>query len=300
MVNAVADAVKTVHSDNLVIAGGTAPFRDLTPSVFVKNRDWGPLTFMRQLLCLSKALRPTCHKPVRFDIWAHHPYTSGGPTHHAVLPDDISLGDLPKMQAVLAAGAASGEIQSQGKVRFWVTEFSWDSNPPDPAAVPMWLLKRWVPEALYRMWATGISLVTWFSLDDVPAASGYYQGGLYFQRKIHPPYARKPKPIREAFRFPVVAFPRANGVYVWGRTPGSSPARVEIEQRAGVTWRKLGAATASATGIFQRVFATHASGFVRARIVSTNEASLAFSLTAPPDRFFNPFGSTGPLEPGKH
>lgn len=60
MVNEVATAVKLVHPDNLVVAGGTAPFRDITPEVRRVNPQWGPLTFMRELLCLSKSLKPKC------------------------------------------------------------------------------------------------------------------------------------------------------------------------------------------------------------------------------------------------
>ena len=49
-----------------------------------------------------------------------------------------------------------------------MTEFSWDSNPPDPKGVPAVLEGRWVAEALYRMWSAGVSLVTWFTLRDQP------------------------------------------------------------------------------------------------------------------------------------
>ena len=92
LVNAFTDAVHSVHSDNLSIAGGLSPFTVRTSSV----QTVAPLTFMRQLLCLSaaKAPRATCHEQVRFDVWAQHPYTSGGPTHHAASSNDVSLGDL--------------------------------------------------------------------------------------------------------------------------------------------------------------------------------------------------------------
>jgi hypothetical protein len=297
LVNAVADSVKAVHSDNLVIAGGTAPFRDITPSVISRNRDWGPLTFMRQLLCLSKTLQPTCRSPIRFDIWGHHPYTSGGPSHHASLPDDVSLGDLAKMRAVLDAASRSGEIQSSGKVAFWVDEFGWDSNPPDPAAVPISLLKRWVPEALYRMWANGVTLGTWFLLDDQLITTSFNQTGLYFstlKSRDSTKLVRRAKPIREGFRFPVVAYPRSRGFYVWGRTPGGTPGRVAIEQRTGVRWSRVRVLVSNSHGIFQQVLAGSTRGFVRGRLLGTNEASLAFSLASVADRSFNPFGSTGP------
>src|SRR5213075_986822 len=103
--------------------------------VVAQDSDWGPLSFMRRLLCLSRALRPTCGFRVRFDVWSTHPYTSGGPTHHAIKPNDVSLGDLPKMRAVLDAAVRAHHILSSGRPEFWVTEFSWDSKPPDPGGV---------------------------------------------------------------------------------------------------------------------------------------------------------------------
>src|SRR6266542_5089552 len=83
MVNQFAEAVKSIHTDNLVIAGGTAPFGH--------DVNMAPLRFMRDLLCLSPSLEPTCKETIHLDIWAHHPYTSGGPTHHANSPSDVSL-----------------------------------------------------------------------------------------------------------------------------------------------------------------------------------------------------------------
>ena len=50
---------------------------------------------------------------------------------------------------VLNAAIKAHHIASRHAVQFWVTEFSWDSNPPDPCSPPFSLLSRWVPEALY-------------------------------------------------------------------------------------------------------------------------------------------------------
>ena len=143
-----------------------------------------PLKFMRQLLCLSagKSPKAVCRKRVRFDVWAHHPYTSGGPMHHANGKDDVSLPDLWKMKVLLDAAVRTGNLASRGPVRFWVTEFAWDTSPPDPKGVPEQLHARWVAEALYRMWSQGVSLVTWFQVRDQPFTSSTpFQSGLYFR-----------------------------------------------------------------------------------------------------------------------
>lgn len=297
MLNGFAAAIHAVHRDNLVVSGGLAPFRDITDSVLKQDKDWGPLSFMRDLLCLSKALKPTCKDKVSFDVWATHPYTSGNPTHHAVLPNDVSLGDLPQMRRVLNAAIKAHHVASRHAVQFWVTEFSWDSSPPDPCSPPFSLLSRWIPEALYRMWANGVSLVTWLQLEDYV---GYYQGGFYFYAKDFT--KAKPKPTLEGFRFPFVALRRGTGVYVWARTPTNRPTRLVIEQqaRAGRPWHRVAAVNAGRYGIAQRVLKTPRVGRYRARMFPTNEASLPFSMKAPPDHFYNPFGAPVPLEPGKH
>lgn len=292
MVNAVASGVKAVHSDDLVIAGGTAPFFDNTASVVAIDPDWGPLSFMRALLCLGPDLEPTCNDPVHFDIWAHHPYTSGGPWHSATLANDVSLGDLPEMRATLEAASDAGHLVSDGPVQFWATEFSWDSDPPDPAGVPEALLTRWTAEALYEMWESGISLVTWFSLRDSPYPDSPYQSGLYYSGST--PDLDTPKPHLQAFRFPFVAYAHRGQIEVWGRTPSGVPATVTVEQSTGGAWSTLGTVGSDANGIFTARLSGSPVGSVRA--VDGTQVSVPFSLVRPPDETFTPFGGP-PLEP---
>jgi hypothetical protein len=295
MLNAFAAGVKSVSPANLVIAGETAPFRDNTQDVQKLDPDWGPLSFMRKLLCVSATLAPTCKTVVHFDIWAHHPYTSGGPLHHAALPNDVSIADLPKMKALLDAAYRAGHIRSpHGTPAFWVDEFGWDSKPPDPASVPMPLLTRWVAEGFYRMWLAGVTHVTWFQFVDQPLSTSFNQGGLYFGAKSIA--SAKPKPILQAFRFPFVAYPVTSGAAVWGRTPREMVRSVVIEQKAGGGWRQLSVVTPDASGVFQATVKLAGTGDLRARI-QNGEASLPYSLVEPPDQFFNPFGETTPLEP---
>jgi len=279
-----------VHRDNIVVAGGTAPFRDFQDGI--KFTSWGPLGFMRELLCLDRKLKPKCHARTMFDVWSHHPYTSGDPTHNAVLPDDVSLGDLPEMRRVLDAAVRAGNVVSPRRPLFWVTEFSWDSSPPDPGGVPSVLHRRWVAEGLYRMWASGVSLVTWLSTRDHPLATSIAQSGLWYRGASLA--GDRPKPSLAAFRFPFVAFPRGTGIYVWGRTPAGRPARVLVEQQFRGGWKRLGIVKTNGNGLFQARFATNKTGFVRARTADRGERAVPFSLEAVPDQLFNPFGGKRP------
>lgn len=294
LLNAFAAAVHGVDPSNVVIAGGLAPFRDITPSVLRQRQDWGPLTFMRSLLCLSKTLHRTCKARVSFDVWSMHPYTSGGPTHHAAFPDDVSLGDLGKVTKVLRAAEAQHVISAPRGVGFWVTEFSWDSDPPDPKAVPVSYLERWVPEALYTMWKAGVTVVTWFTLVDQPLSTSYIQSGFYFQRAGA---IGKIKPYARGFRFPFVAYPRNGAIFVWGRTPTSRPGEVAISQDVSGHWRRAGTLRANRFGIFTGTVPRLGSGRLRAELRPGGERSLTFSLTPIPDKFFNPFGLPKLFEP---
>jgi hypothetical protein len=289
MVNEFAQAVHQVHPDNLVVAGGLSPFT-------VKNKYFesvAPLDFMRRMLCMSKGPRPhpTCKTAVHFDVWSHHPYTSGGPTHHAQLPDDVSLGDLPEMKQLLSAAARSGQIVSRNQVRFWVTEFGWDTNPPDKSALPVRLQARWTSEALYRMWLVGISLVTWFEIrDGVKPPQGDFQTGLWY-RGPGGLATDRPKPTLTAFRFPFVAYARGGRIICWGRTPSGKSGAVAVELSADGDWTRLARVQTDRFGIFRlSVPSTVTRGYVRAR--SADGSSLPFSLTEPPDRTVPPFGST--------
>jgi hypothetical protein len=279
MVNSFAAAVHRVHPDNAVVAGGVSPFGRRTAVA--------PLTFMRRLLCLSPGGRPTCKARTHLDIWSTHPYTSGGPEHEARSPNDVSLGDLPEMRNVLRAAVRAGHVVSHGQVRFWVTEFSWDSSPPDPQAVPRALHARWVAEALYRMWTAGVSLVTWFRLSDDAVDASPYQSGLYYHADNLA--TARPKLSLRAFRFPFIAFRERRGVLIWGRTPNSKPQRVVLEQRRSGRWRGLSVVKADRYGIFRATVRTSGAGPLRARV--PGDAAVPFSLVRPPDHVVDPFGS---------
>jgi hypothetical protein len=290
LLNTFAKIVHGVSRDNVVVAGGLAPFRDSTESVTRQDEDWGPISFMRALLCVSGSGRPTCTSRADFDVWAVHPYTSGGPTHRATRPNDVSLGDLSKINAVLADARRSGHLTTKTPP-LWATEFSWDSSPPDPHGVPSALLSRWVAEALFRMWSDGVSLVTWFKARDDPMDAGMFQSGLYYVDGA-------PKPALQAYRFPFVALPQEGNVLIWGRTPPGTSGRVQIQWAArGGTWKPISVLTPNRFGIFQATLHAPKRGHLRARLVRSGRASPPFGLTAVRDRPVPVFGTIPTIEP---
>jgi hypothetical protein len=280
MVNAVAAGVHSVHVDNRVIAGGLYPTHLDSPT----TQAIPPLRFMRQLLCMSKELVPkaNCGPPVAFDIWSHHPYTEGSPTRAGGSPDNVSLSGLRRMADLLTAAAAFGRVQSSVPLNFWVTEWGWDSNPPDPDGVPEALHARWVSEGLYRMWHAGVSVASWFFLRDGGRRDARFQSGLYTRCSggIH---CDRPKLALRAFRFPFVALRERRKVRIWGRTPPSAKTTtVIIERSRDGTWERVGSARVNAAGLFSRRLPDRRRGRYRARIPG-GDASIGFSLKVPAD-----------------
>ena len=292
MVNAFAKSVHAVDGANVVVAGALDPFGHPKS----KKQKWysiSPLTYMRSLLCLSKGAHPhaTCHDAVHFDVWSHHPYTFGGPFGRATLPNDVEIGDLPEMRSVLQAGVRLHRIVSSHPVKFWVTEFGWDTRPPRPHAAPLGLAARWTAESLHQMWLFGVSLVTWFDLQDRPSPSPY-QSGLYFHSSSLK--RARSKPMLTAFRFPFVAYLGRSTVDVWGRDATSAKARATIQLRHGArgSWRTVAYVVANRNGIFRAALKLTATKKDWLRAVAPGSGtSLAFSLTRPHDPHIGPWGN---------
>ena len=282
MVNAVAGAVHAVDSANLVVAGGLAPYGHRKS----KNQEWyatAPLAFMRSLLCVSKGSHPhsTCRAQIDFDVWSHHPYTPyihGGPFARAQVSGDVELGDLPRMRAVLKTGVRLGHVVSARPAQFWVTEFGWNTNPPRKHSPPLGLAARWTAESLHQMWLSGVSLVTWFLLEDLPSPS-YYKSGLFFHASSVG--QARPKPMRTAFRFPFVAYRHGSRVRVWGRDATSDMQFVTVQRRQGIKgrWRTVARVRSNDNGIFKATLELKSSkkDWLRA-IADGSGTSLAFSL----------------------
>jgi hypothetical protein len=283
MVNAVADAVHGVDSANLALAGELAPFRN-KPGTQDKNHPIPPLDFMRSMLCLSstKPVHRTCNTPAEFDVWTHHPYSNSGPFGHAQVSGGVELGDLPRMKALLQMAQRLGAIASAQPVKLWVTEVGWSTNPPNKHGVPIRLETRWVAESMYQMWKSGVTLGTWFLLQDRPIHTAY-ESGLYFNSSSLAD--AQAKPLLPPFRFPFVAYLKPQGnVFVWGRDSTSDMQDVTIQQQnhAGGPWNNVATVTSNSYGIFQATLPLGAKKTYSLRASAPGSASSqAFSLTVP-------------------
>lgn len=265
MLNAFYKGVKAVHSNNTVITSGFGPYGDpaggCTNQVSGNGCRMPPAMFTRDLLCLNgEQLTPeACPDPAHFDALAIDPYEVGSPTTHAVNRDDVSAPDLGKLTRPLNKALRLGRALPHGHKQLWVTEFSYDSRPPNPTAVSLATQARWLEESFYIFWRQGVDAAFWFLVRD-NAGHNYnvsYYSGVYF-------YNGKKKPSFEAYRFPFVVMPSGGTATVWGISPRTGT--VSVEHQVGSTWTTLFTIRDSAGGVFTRSVPLGLGGNFRAQV----------------------------------
>jgi hypothetical protein len=209
----------------------------------------------------------SCPDPAHFDAIAADPYQVSSPTTRAFNIDDVSSPDLGKLTRVIKRASRLGRALPRGHKQLWVTEFSYDSRPPNPGGVSLATQARWLDEALYLFWKQGVSTVVWYLLrDQAPTFQpNTYYSGLYF-------YGGAAKPSLEAFRFPLVVWPSGKRAVVWGIAPRSG--RLSVQRRVRSSWRTLFRLRASAGHVFVRTISGKLRGSFRA--VVGGESSLAW------------------------
>jgi hypothetical protein len=213
-----------VHAAGLkLVTAGTAPYGDPNAG----GLRTMPVRWWRSVLAGK----------VRFDVLAHHPYAIGGPRRRALNRDDVALPDMHKLTSLVRKAVRGGRVLPRSSKRYWVTEVSWDSSPPDPDGVPAARQARWLADAFYVLWKQGVDTVFWFQVRDqapIPSYAATYQSGVYLR-------SGRAKPSQRAFAFPFSCERHGSGARVWARSPADGP--VLIEDASGRTVKRLRAGT---------------------------------------------------------
>ena len=204
-------AYPRVHAAGLrLVTAGNAPYGG--------NGRTRPMRFWRRVLS----------RRTSFDVFAHQPYSVGAPQRRSAKPGDVSISEVGKLVRLVRRAVHRGTARPLRSKPTWVTEISYDSNPPDPNGVPEATHARWLADAFAILWRAGVDHVFWTRVRDDPEGSGYpstYQSGVYLVDGT-------PKRAQRAFAFPLSCLKGR----VWVRSPSAGTVRLV---RRGRTVRRL-------------------------------------------------------------
>jgi hypothetical protein len=166
--NAVYNGVHgTLAPGERVACGVTAPRGNNNPRS--SRPSVSPLAFLR---AVKKAGLKT------FDAWAHHPYYAA-PTDTPTTKPTGARGSPPTAVTLGNIGDLTRAVtQLYGNKRIWITEYGYQTNPPDKLYGV-----SWAKQAAYLKQAFAIAranpridMMLWFLLKDDPSLAGWQSG----------------------------------------------------------------------------------------------------------------------------
>ncbi len=236
--------VRSGHGGDAILIGETAP---LGSDKKGPRNGIKPVPFLRELVCLKPDGTPYAGPdaaarhcddfakkgPLQAVGYAHHPYTKkGAPTVAPKSPDEITMGNIGSLGPVLDTLSAQSGGLIPGALPVFLTEFGYESNPPDTRnGIP--LQKQAEFNELGEFLAYNdprILATTQFLVRDVGPVKKYpkgsrlywftYQSGLYT-------VGGRAKPAAFAYTFPFLTYAAGPGVTgFWGQLkfrPNGSP-----------------------------------------------------------------------------
>jgi hypothetical protein len=256
-----------------------------------------PLVFLRALFCVDAKLKPlrgsaatrlgcpASNQKAAFAAanrglldatgLAHHPYALLEPPSLASRDTDfVVLADTPRLTKLL--DKARAVYGAKRKLGVWLTEYGYQTKPPDPFGVTPSKQAAYLNEAEYMAYRNS-RIRSWSQfllVDDGPIATAPKDSPLYwgsFQTGLIG-LDGKQKPAYAAYRLPIfVPSPRSRtGRFtVWG---GLRPAANSKKQRAVIQYRRSGSGaftrlksvtTMNPRGYFQATVRVPASGQLR-------------------------------------
>jgi hypothetical protein len=251
------DALKaTGHARDQFLLGETAPLGRTSGSL--GKRFLSPTAFYQGVFCLNSRghkLRGriardegcTHYKKLAATGIAHHPYNRGGsqpPLRRPTGPGEITIANLSRLSRVINQGSHNRRIR--GGLRFFFTEFGFQSNPPDRTfGVSLSRQARYINQSDYIAYHNRrVSAISQYELFD-DTDIGSFNTGL---RRSN----GKAKPALNAYRLPIWVTKSGSGVRVWGQVrPGHASGQTVQIQNGNKKFRTVKTIRTSRNGYFQ-------------------------------------------------
>jgi hypothetical protein len=208
----------------------------------------------------------------KLDAYAHNPYplapgetpSSGGCGHCTT----ITMATLPRLLSSVQHAFGT-------RVRIWLTEYGYQTNPPDRLlGVSYAKQASYVAEAAQRAYAAPrVDVLIHYLVRDEPDAARW-QSGLFTTRGL-------PKPSYDAFRFPLTELARSGSVVtLWGQVRPGARSHYRLQVFRGGAWRAVGGTFATTTrGYYTRRLVAARGSKVRIWSVEAEAHSPTVTLT---------------------
>ena len=279
--------VATGHGQDTILVGETAPKGDRSKGI---KRYMEAMTFVRALYCVNRRLRPLqgarartldCpanprnfreQNPALFAAtgYAHHPYDLLLPPRFKhPRANWVTLANLPRLTRTL--DRIFRRYGSNRRLPLYLTEYGYQTNPPDPLGVSWRRQAAYLNQAEYMSFRNPrVRTLSQFLLeDDDPRIAASFQSGLRSR-------SGKKKPAYRAYRLPVwlprssVRSGRSAKVWALLRTAeNGKPARAVVEHkpRGAKRYKRLkSVSTRNSRGYVQTRIRVRRSGRVRVRL----------------------------------
>jgi hypothetical protein len=180
----------------------------------------------------------------RLDAYAHNPYPldpkretplKGGCSYCTT----ITMATISKLVTLVS--------HDFGNARIWLTEYGYQSNPPDKfLGVSLALQARYLGEGAYVAYRTPrVDLLIHFLFRDEPEVSRFQSGLVTL--------TNTPKPAFNAFELPLAQISRSGThTSLWGelRAPAAGTT-AQLERRVGTRWQTLATLQPGSAGFFR-------------------------------------------------
>jgi hypothetical protein len=259
LVRAAYPALKAVDPTATVLFGALAPNGENATKQNAKTR---PLAFVRSMGCVKLTFKRDrsgpCKgfKPLTADGFAYHPHsTLRAPDEPQPNLDNVSIGDLPRLERALDLTQKAGGLKKAGGGKFslYFTEWGYQTRPPDKTrGVSLAKQSRYLQQGTYIAYKDPrVKLLTQYEWRDEAvhrSSSDPYSGwqsGLLFVND-------KPKPSLKTFANPFFISQRANSrkARLWGQVRPGTSHRVTVQRRkAGAKrWTTVKTLTTNGSG----------------------------------------------------
>jgi hypothetical protein len=222
------EGIKSVNRAARVAGGVTAPRGG--------NGGVSPVDFIRRM---DRA-------GARLDVYAHHPYpvyTGDTPFSGGCSCKTITMATLERLLRVVGQAFPSAHI--------WLTEYAYQTNPPDVFGVSYANQALYIGESALRVYeAPKVDLLIHYLYRDEPELARWQSGLETVEGKA--------KPARTAMMLPLAQVSRRGGaVRLWGQVrPGTGPQRYVLQRFDSGRWQAVGGTRlTNAHGYFVRTVA---------------------------------------------